>query len=89
MMNVTQFGRYLKNKEELIARLDIKDRDLELVPRKNLITTVIGPRRAGKTYVFYKKFILLAGGQNLLRWDWQDVGLEFRKRSPIGIGSYW
>jgi len=75
MMDVSQFGRYLRDKEEIIARLDIKDRDLDLVPRKNIITTIIGPRRAGKTYLFYGKLKGL-GHDKCLYLDFDDIELE-------------
>jgi uncharacterized protein len=45
--------RYLSNKSELIDRLMIHPRELHVAPSKDRIISIIGPRRTGKTYLFY------------------------------------
>ena len=79
MMNNDQFRRYLRDKKELIEKLEINNRDIELTPRKNLITTIIGPRRSGKTYLFFglmKKY----GVDNCLYLNFEDIELEDTKK---------
>jgi predicted AAA+ superfamily ATPase len=44
---------YIVDKKQDITSLNIKARTLELKPTTNLITSIIGPRRAGKTYSIY------------------------------------
>ncbi len=45
--------KYLLNKKEEIKDLEVKKRLLEFPLTKNFIISVIGPRRAGKTYSLY------------------------------------
>ena len=45
---------YLVDKKQDIDALDIRARDLKLEPTINFITSIIGPRRAGKTYLIYE-----------------------------------
>ncbi len=45
---------YLIDKKQDIDALDIRARDLKLEPTINFITSIIGPRRAGKTYLIYE-----------------------------------
>ena len=45
--------RYMLTKKESIRDLRVEDRDIEAKENKNFITSVIGPRRAGKTYFLY------------------------------------
>ncbi|MGC8533691.1 MAG: ATP-binding protein [Candidatus Parvarchaeum sp.] len=45
---------YLVDKKQDIASLDVKTRGLKLEPVVNFITSIIGPRRAGKTYLIYE-----------------------------------
>ncbi len=45
---------YLVDKKQDIEALDIRARDLKLEPTINFITSIIGPRRAGKTYLIYE-----------------------------------
>lgn len=52
-MNKEEFMRYQQDKKELIASLDIIPREKQLTGSERLITTVIGPRRAGKTFILY------------------------------------
>jgi predicted AAA+ superfamily ATPase len=44
---------YLLTKKETIRGLDVKPRQIEVEENKNFIISVIGPRRAGKTYFLY------------------------------------
>jgi predicted AAA+ superfamily ATPase len=82
MLNGMQLGKYIEDKKELIKKLDVKDRELKLTPRKNLITTVIGPRRAGKTYLFYyhcQKF----GLDDCLYLNFEDIELEDSTKEDV------
>ena len=45
--------QYLVDKKTYIKQIDVKIRRIELKPNKNIITSIIGPRRIGKTYLIY------------------------------------
>ena len=45
---------YLVDKKQDIYALDVRARNLKLEPTINFITSIIGPRRAGKTYLIYE-----------------------------------
>ncbi len=45
---------YIIDKKQDIGSLDVKVRGLKLEPTINFITTIIGPRRAGKTYLIFE-----------------------------------
>ena len=51
--------RYIIDKKEDIRALDVKPRIVEF-PKTKFIVSIIGPRRAGKTYSLYD-FILKKG----------------------------
>ena len=82
MFNDLQLGRYLMDKKELIKNLQIKNREINLKPRKNIINTVIGPRRAGKTYLFY---IIMKeiGLDKCLYMNFEDIELEGATKEDI------
>ena len=46
-------GRYILDKKEDIRFLEIVEREKKLKPSQDFITTIVGPRRAGKTYFIY------------------------------------
>jgi predicted AAA+ superfamily ATPase len=45
--------QYLVDKKTYIKQIDVKIRRIELKPNKNIITSIVGPRRIGKTYLIY------------------------------------
>jgi len=45
--------KYLINKKEEIKEIDVKKRNIKFPISKNFIISIIGPRRAGKTYSLY------------------------------------
>jgi predicted AAA+ superfamily ATPase len=45
--------KYILDKKEEIKSLEVKERLIEFPKTKNLIISVIGPRRAGKTFLLY------------------------------------
>jgi predicted AAA+ superfamily ATPase len=45
--------KYILDKKEEIKSLEVKKRLIEFPKTKNLIISVIGPRRAGKTFLLY------------------------------------
>ena len=45
--------RYLIDRKKDIKLLDIKRRSIKLSPTKDFILSIVGPRRAGKTYLLY------------------------------------
>ena len=46
--------QYFVDKKQDIMDLDVKTRELRLEPTLNFVTAIIGPRRAGKTYLIYE-----------------------------------
>ncbi len=48
-----RIDRYMVDKKRDIGRIDTKKRELETVDTQRFITSIIGPRRAGKTYFLY------------------------------------
>ncbi|MEM2154134.1 MAG: ATP-binding protein [Nitrososphaeria archaeon] len=44
---------YMLTKKESIKGLRIEERNIEINENKNFITSIVGPRRAGKTYFLY------------------------------------
>ena len=47
--------QYLLDKKAYLKLIlaDVKPRGIKIAPSKSMITSIIGPRRAGKTYLFY------------------------------------
>lgn len=76
-MEKTKLLRYLIDKKETIKGLDVFPRDVHLKFTKNFITSLIGPRRAGKTYFFYNlilnKFKL--NDESFIFIDFEDIAL--------------
>lgn len=48
-----KFSTYLIDKKKDIKLLEVKRRSIRLNPTKDFILSIIGPRRAGKTYLLY------------------------------------
>jgi len=69
--------RYMLTKKESIRDLRVEDRDIEAKENKNFIISVIGPRRAGKTYFLYN----LIGRRKLSDEDFVFLNFE----EPIEI----
>lgn len=44
---------YMLTKKEVLKGLDVKERLIEVKENRNFVVSVIGPRRAGKTYFLY------------------------------------
>ncbi len=45
--------RYVIDRKKDIAQIKVEDRDAQIKPTKEFIISIIGPRRAGKTYFLY------------------------------------
>ena len=52
-MKKKELVQYMVDKKDRINQLEVFSRDLEINPTKNFITSIVGPRRAGKTYSMY------------------------------------
>ncbi|MFH8120435.1 MAG: ATP-binding protein [Candidatus Aenigmatarchaeota archaeon] len=52
-METQELLRYLVDKKEIIRNLTVFPRDISLELTKNFITSIVGPRRSGKTYFLY------------------------------------
>ena len=47
------FKQYLIDKKSYIKKIEIQERELDISPNIAFITSLVGPRRAGKTYQIY------------------------------------
>ncbi|HEX54745.1 MAG TPA: AAA family ATPase, partial [Candidatus Altiarchaeales archaeon] len=63
---------YLLDKKEEIKELEVKERLIEFPILKNFIISVIGPRRAGKTYSIFN----LIKTKNLRDEDFLFINFE-------------
>jgi predicted AAA+ superfamily ATPase len=47
--------QYMLDKKAYLKLIlpDVKPRSIKIVPSKSMITSIIGPRCTGKTYLFY------------------------------------
>ncbi len=54
-MRESSLLRYIVERKDAIKRLkkDVKERAIEVTPTKDFILSIVGPRRAGKTYLIY------------------------------------
>jgi predicted AAA+ superfamily ATPase len=48
-------------RKEVLKGLDVKERLIEVRENRNFVVSVIGPRRAGKTYFLYRLLIRKRG----------------------------
>lgn len=69
--------KYLIDKKETIANLEVLPRKIEIKPTKNFIVSIIGPRRAGKTYFLYHliKNELKLKEEEFIFMDFEDAQL--------------
>lgn len=74
--------KYLANRSELIDRLTIHPRDLQVNPTKERIISIIGPRRTGKTYLFYG-LMKRWPSKRYLYLNFEDI--ELQGMSPGGM----
>ncbi len=74
-MRREEFIKYTLDKRELVNKINVKDRELKIKNTKNFVISIIGPRRAGKTYFLYnlmKEF----KPENSLYLNFEDLELE-------------
>lgn len=77
--------KYLLDKKEDIRQLKVENRLIEFPFTKNFILSIIGPRRAGKTYSLYN-FILnqkKLKDEDFIFLNFEDEELRERKREEI------
>ena len=72
-MENIEIKKYLADKKESIKNLDIEGRDLLVKETRNLVSTIIGPRRAGKTYYLYD---FIKNKKNLKEEDYIFINFE-------------
>lgn len=73
--------RYLIDKKETINNLEVLSRKAGIKPTKNFVVSVIGPRRAGKTYSLYN---LILNKLGLKERDF--VFIDFEDAQLVGAG---
>jgi predicted AAA+ superfamily ATPase len=76
--------RYLVDKKDDIRGLDVRERLVEFPLHKNFITSVVGPRRAGKTYSLYG---LILNKKSLRDEDYLFLNFEDYPVSSLEIGE--
>ncbi|MCD6591125.1 MAG: ATP-binding protein [Candidatus Aenigmarchaeota archaeon] len=82
--------KYLLNKKEEIKELDVKKRMIEFPLMKNFIVSVIGPRRAGKTYSLFN--LIISNGlkdEEFIFINFEDEDLNrFERKEIVKAVSY-
>lgn len=76
--------KYLIDKKEEIKNLEIKDRDIKIRPTKEFVQTIIGPRRAGKSFFLFnmvRKFKLK--DEDYLLINFEDDEIKNLERKEI------
>ncbi len=76
-MTNEELRAYLETKKDSIERLKVLPRDLTISPTPEFITSIIGPRRAGKTYSMY---YLIKKNQldpsDFIFLNFEDIGID-------------
>jgi predicted AAA+ superfamily ATPase len=76
--------KYLIDKKEDIKKLEVVDRELNIKPNKDFAITIIGPRRAGKTFACY--YLIKKWGlrdEDYLFVNFEDDEVKKRSREEI------
>jgi len=76
--------KYLIDKKEDIKKLEVVDRELNIRPNKDFVITIIGPRRAGKTFACY--YLIKKWGlrdEDYLFVNFEDDEVKKRSREEI------
>jgi predicted AAA+ superfamily ATPase len=76
--------RYLVDKKEDIRNLEVRERRVEFPLLKNFIVSVIGPRRAGKTYSLYD---LILNKRGLREEEYLFLNFEEYPVSSLEMGE--
>jgi hypothetical protein len=78
--------KYLIDKKEDIKKLEVVERELNIKPNKDFAITIIGPRRAGKTFACY--YLIKKWGlrdEDYLFVNFEDYEVKKRSREEIVI----
>lgn len=69
--------KYMVDKKETLNNLEVLPREIEIKPTKNFIVSIIGPRRAGKTYSLYNLILneLKLKPEEFIFMDFEDAQL--------------
>lgn len=69
--------KYMVDKKETLNNLEVLPREIEIKPTKNFIVSIIGPRRAGKTYSLYNLILneLELKPEEFIFMDFEDAQL--------------
>ncbi len=68
-----ELEHYIEDRRETIAQIEVRPRDLSLDGSVEFLTSVFGPRRAGKSYLFYS---VVKGEPNVLYLNFDDIQLR-------------
>ncbi len=72
-MERNESNKYMADKKESIKNLNVERRELVIRETKNLVSAIIGPRRAGKTYYLYD---FIKNKKNLNEEDYIFINFE-------------
>ncbi|MBI2666625.1 ATP-binding protein [Candidatus Woesearchaeota archaeon] len=75
-METSQAKKYLLDKKEDFRKITVFPRFLSFISTSRFITTVIGPRRAGKTYALYGFIKKNLSDEDFLLANFEDVDLS-------------
>lgn len=77
--------RYILDKKEDIKKLFVEKRELEIAVTKRFVTSVIGPRRAGKTYYLYDLILnkLKLKDSSYIFINFEDIDMKAAKAKDI------
>lgn len=73
MVTVESLRVYLADKREDLEGIQVQPREMTLEGTKEFVTSVYGPRRAGKSYLFYSLF---KGSNDILYLNFDDIQLN-------------
>ncbi len=75
MIDRDSMEKYLIDKREDIKNIEIRKRNIQLIPTREFIQVVYGPRRAGKSYVFLD-MVREMDLETVLYLNFDDIQLE-------------
>lgn len=83
-----EFLKYLKDKAEIINKVEVLKRDIEVKITKRFIISIVGPRRAGKTYFFY--YLAKSLGRDYIYINFEDsIMSDIKPRDILDFISYY
>ncbi|MDG6224620.1 MAG: ATP-binding protein [Candidatus Thermoplasmatota archaeon] len=73
MVDIETLRTYMSDKREDMERIDVRQRRIHLEGSLDFITSIYGPRRSGKSFLFYS---MLMNNNNILYLNFDDIQLD-------------